>query len=62
LLNLYLELKGNIRVFVRCRPILQIDYKAYEGTKESFEQMKKSLRFLNQNQLEIDQKIETNSA
>ena len=37
LLNLYLELKGNIRVFVRCRPILPIDFKAYEGTKESFD-------------------------
>lgn len=29
LLNKYLEYKGNIRVFVRVRPVLAIDYKAY---------------------------------
>jgi len=32
LLNQYLEYKGNIRVFVRVRPILSQDFKAYGGT------------------------------
>jgi hypothetical protein len=32
LLNQYLEYKGNIRVFVRIRPILSQDFKAYNGT------------------------------
>ncbi len=31
-LNQYLEYKGNIRVFVRVRPILGQDFKAYGGT------------------------------
>ena len=30
LLNTYLELKGNIRVFARLRPLLPQDFKAYE--------------------------------
>lgn len=36
LLDQYLKLKGNIRVFLRIRPILPNDFKAYEGTRESF--------------------------
>ena len=36
LLDQYLQLKGNIRVFVRVRPILPIDFKAYQGTRDSF--------------------------
>lgn len=39
LLNTYLEYKGNIRVFIRSRPILRIDYKAYGGTPETFERI-----------------------
>ena len=36
LLEQYLKLKGNIRVFLRVRPILAQDYKAYDGSKDSF--------------------------
>ena len=39
LLNKYLEYKGNIRVFVRLRPTIPIDFKAYDGTKESFDKI-----------------------
>lgn len=42
-LNQYLEYKGNIRVFVRVRPILGQDFKAYGGTPESFEAIQKSI-------------------
>ena len=37
LLDRYLQYKGNIRVFVRARPILPNDYKAYAGSRDSFE-------------------------
>ena len=37
LLDLYLRYKGNIRVFVRARPILPNDFTAYAGTRESFD-------------------------
>ena len=37
LLDRYLEYKGNIRVFVRARPILPNDYKAYAGSRDSFD-------------------------
>lgn len=47
LLNKYLEYKGNIRVFVRSRPVLPIDYKAYDGTKESFEKILSCTKILN---------------
>ena len=47
LLDQYLELKGNIRVFVRVRPILPNDYKAYEGNRESFAILEKQIRILN---------------
>jgi len=47
LLDQYLELKGNIRVFVRVRPILPNDYKAYEGTRESFAILEKQIRIVN---------------
>lgn len=52
-MNRYLEYKGNIRVFVRSRPVLPIDYKAYDGTKESFEKLEKATRILNEKQLEL---------
>lgn len=47
LLNNYLEYKGNIRVFVRTRPILPIDYRAYDGTRESFERIQSAMKFHN---------------
>ena len=53
LLNKYLEHKGNIRVFVRSRPILPIDYKAYDGTKESFARLEAATKVLNSNQIEL---------
>ena len=49
LLNQYLEYKGNIRVFVRVRPFLSQDFKAYGGTQESFEQVQKAISVLNSN-------------
>ena len=49
LLNRYLEAKGNIRVFVRVRPILKNDFKAYEGNKASFSQFEEQLRMPNSN-------------
>ena len=47
LLNKYLEYKGNIRVFIRSRPILPIDFKAYDGTKESFDKIQKCVKIHN---------------
>lgn len=54
LLEKYLELKGNIRVFVRVRPILSNDFKAYEGTKEQFELLEKQIRIPNNQQIELE--------
>ena len=54
LLNKYLEYKGNIRVFIRSRPVLPIDFKAYDGTQESFDKILKATRFINDQQLELD--------
>ena len=54
LLNKYLEYKGNIRVFVRSRPILPIDYKAYDGSKESFEKIEQSTKVYGDNQIELE--------
>ena len=54
LLNQYLELKGNIRVFVRLRPILPQDFKAYSGTDQSFELLQKAISILNQSQISIE--------
>lgn len=54
LLNQYLELKGNIRVFARVRPILSQDYKAYGGTEQSFEMLKQAIKILNQSQIYIE--------
>lgn len=53
LLNKYLEYKGNIRVFIRSRPILPIDFKAYEGTRESFDRIQKSISIHNERQIEL---------
>jgi hypothetical protein len=44
ILDQYLQLKGNIRVFVRVRPILPADFKAYEGSKDSFEHLEQQLK------------------
>jgi hypothetical protein len=44
LLDQYLRLKGNIRVFIRIRPILPNDFKAYEGTRESFTLLESQLQ------------------
>lgn len=54
LLNQYLEYKGNIRVFVRVRPLLSQDFKAYSGTAESFDQLQKSIQSLNSSQISIE--------
>jgi hypothetical protein len=54
LLNTYSEYKGNIRVFVRVRPFLSQDFKAYGGTQESFEQVQKSIQILGSSQLSIE--------
>lgn len=53
LLNKYLEYKGNIRVFIRSRPILPIDFKAYEGTRESFDRIEKAITIHNERQIEL---------
>lgn len=50
-LNQYLEYKGNIRVFVRVRPILGQDFKAYGGTQESFEAIQKSITVIGSSQI-----------
>ena len=47
LLDKYLEYKGNIRVFIRSRPILPIDFKAYGGTRESFEKLEEKTKIIN---------------
>lgn len=54
LLNKYLEYKGNIRVFIRSRPILPIDFKAYDGTKASFERLESSTKIYNDKQIELE--------
>ena len=53
LLNKYLEYKGNIRVFIRNRPTLPIDFKAYNGTKEAFEMLEKATKIINEKQIEL---------
>jgi hypothetical protein len=57
LLDQYLELKGNIRVFVRVRPILSNDFKAYDGSKESFAIIEKQLRIPNSQQIELESTV-----
>lgn len=47
LLDRYLKYKGNIRVFVRARPILPNDFSAYSGTRESFDQIQSQLMIPN---------------
>lgn len=54
LLNQYLEYKGNIRVFVRVRPILSQDFKAYSGSAEQFDSLQKALQTINSSQISID--------
>jgi hypothetical protein len=44
ILDQYLQLKGNIRVFVRVRPILPADFKAYDGRKDSFDHLEQQLK------------------
>ena len=53
LLNKYLEYKGNIRVFIRSRPILAIDFRAYEGSRDSFDKIEKSTSIINDKQIEL---------
>lgn len=43
LLDRYLKYKGNIRVFVRARPILPNDFKAYSGTRDSFDVIERQI-------------------
>lgn len=47
LLDRYLKYKGNIRVFIRARPILANDFKAYGGTRDSFSAIEKQLTIPN---------------
>ena len=47
LLARYLKYKGNIRIFVRVRPILSNDFLAYEGTRESFNDIEKKIKLPN---------------
>jgi len=53
LLNKYLEYKGNIRVFIRSRPTLPSDFKAYNGTKESFAKLEEATKIINERQIEL---------
>ena len=53
LLDRYLKYKGNIRVFIRARPILPNDFKAYGGTPEEFKQIESQLVIPNSQQIEI---------
>lgn len=41
-------------MFVRSRPILAIDYKAYDGSKESFEKIEQSTKVYGDNQIELE--------
>lgn len=54
LLDQYIRLKGNIRVFLRIRPILAQDYKAYEGSRDSFDRLEAQLQTPNNQQVEIE--------
>ena len=54
MLNKYLEYKGNIRVFVRSRPVLPIDYKAYEGTRDSFARIERATKINSDQQIELE--------
>ena len=47
LLDRYLKCKGNIRVFIRVRPILPNDFKAYGGTPEQLKQIEGQLMIPN---------------
>ena len=54
LLDRYLAAKGNIRVFIRVRPILKDDYTAYSGTRDSFAAIEKQINIPNPQQIELD--------
>ena len=54
LLDRYLKYKGNIRVFIRARPILPNDYTAYSGTRESFDLIQSQLVIPNSQQIELE--------
>ena len=54
LLNKYLGYKGNTRVFIRMRPIFNSDLKAYGGTPEQVEQIKKGIQIISKYQLKIE--------
>ncbi len=53
-MNEYLEYKGNIRVFVRVRPILSQDFKAYGGNDQSFEILTKCIQVNNDQQISLE--------
>ena len=46
--------KGNIRIFVRMRPILHGDFVAYDGSRESFDELEKKIKMPNSTQIELD--------
>ena len=48
ILDRYLALKGNIRVFVRVRPILSSDFRAYGGSRDSFDKLEQAIEMPNQ--------------
>lgn len=54
LLDRYLASKGNIRVFIRVRPILKNDFSAYNGTRDSFAVIEKQINIPNAQQIELD--------
>jgi len=54
LLQKYLQYKGNIRIFVRMRPILKGDFVAYDGTRDSFNELEKKIKMPNSTQIELE--------
>ena len=54
LLDRYLMYKGNIRVFIRVRPVLENDFKAYSGSRDSFDLYQSQIKMPNAQQVELD--------
>ena len=57
LLNRYLACKGNIRVFIRVRPVLNNDYSAYAGTKDQFDTLVNQIKIPNSQQISVDMSL-----
>ena len=57
LLNRYLACKGNIRVFIRVRPVLSNDYSAYAGTKDQFDTLVNQIQIPNSQQISVDMSL-----